>query len=73
MNKLRYLEAMESANEHDLIAVTETWLNPATRDSELLINTAINIYRRVDIEEGMIMNRVSEEGGVMLAVRHHLI
>jgi hypothetical protein len=34
VNKAKYLEAMESANEHDLIAVTETWLNPSVRDSE---------------------------------------
>lgn len=65
VNKAKYLEAMESANEHDLIAVTETWLNPSVRDSELLINTYFNIHRR-DRESG------ERGGGVMLAVRHHL-
>lgn len=56
---------MESLNEHDVIAVTETWLNPSVRDSELLINTAFNIHRR-DRESG------ERGGGVMLAVRNHL-
>ena len=56
---------MESSNEHDLIAVTETWLNPCVRDSELLINTAFNIHCR-DRDSGVL------GGGVMLAVRNHL-
>ncbi len=65
VNKAKYLEAMESSNEHDLIAVTETWLNPSVRDSELLINIHFNVHRR-DRESG------ERGGGVMLAVRHHL-
>lgn len=51
VNKAKYLEAMESSNEHDLISVTETWLTPTVRDSELLINTSFNIHRR-DRESG---------------------
>ncbi len=64
VNKAKYLEAMESSNEHDLIAVTETWLNPSVRDSELLINIHFNVHCR-DRESG------EHGGGVMLAVRHH--
>ena len=71
VNKARYLKAMESSNEHDLLAVTETWLNPCGRDSELriedtqLINTAFNIHRR-DWDAGVC------RGGVLLAVGNHL-
>ena len=65
VNKAKYLDAMESVNDHDLIAVTETWLNPSIRDSELLINTSFHIHRR-DRESG------EPRGGVLLALRHHL-
>ncbi|CAB3979918.1 Hypothetical predicted protein [Paramuricea clavata] len=65
VNKAKYLKAMESANEHHPIAVTETWLNPSVRDSELLINTYFNIHCR-DCESG------ERGGGVMLPVRHRL-
>ena len=35
-----------SANDYDLISITETWLNESIFDVEILINCGFNIFRR---------------------------
>ncbi|CAB4040147.1 Hypothetical predicted protein, partial [Paramuricea clavata] len=64
VNKANHLTALESVNEHDLIAIVETWLNPTINDAEILSPSDFCIHRRDRTDR--------RGGGVMLAVRKPL-
>ena len=65
VNKIRELEVIANSKQHNLIAITETWLNDSISNNELLPSDKYYIYRR---------NRdlPSRGGGVMLAVGRSL-
>ena len=53
---------MVATKELDIIAITETWLNPEIMDQEIL-SSDYNIYRR---------DRLGKGGGVLLALRDNI-
>ena len=53
---------MVATKELDIIAITETWLNPEIMDPEIL-SSNYNIYRR---------DRLGKDGGVLLALRDNI-
>ena len=62
VNKRTELQAMVATKELDIIAITETWLNPEIMDQEIL-SSDYNIYRR---------DRLGKGGGVLLALRDNI-
>ena len=62
VNKRTELQAMVATKELDIIAITETWLNPEIMDQEIL-SSDYNIYRR---------DRLGKVGGVLLALRDNI-
>ena len=51
VNKRTELQAMVATKELDIIAITETWLNPEIMDQEIL-SSDYNIYRRDRLGKG---------------------
>ena len=49
---------METTNEHDLIAITETWLKPSINDGELFQGNLFQIHIIAEIEMGVFEEAV---------------
>ena len=62
VKKRTELQAVVATKELDIIAITETWLNPEIMDQEIL-SSDYNIYRR---------DRLGKGGGVLLALRDNI-
>ena len=62
-NKIPDLELLIKTEEPDIIAGSETWLNPNIYNSEIL-NTNYNIFRK---------DRPDNYGGVLLAIKSNII
>ena len=61
VDKRTELQAMAATKEWDIIAITETWLNPDIMDQEVL--SSEYIYRK---------DRYGKGGGVLLALRDNI-
>ena len=57
-NNIRDLEAIETTNKHDLIAITETWLKPSINDGELFQGNLFQIHIIAEIEMGVFEEAV---------------